>query len=80
MYDRVWHWRKFLGERKGQLCRIVARGSMNAALIEFSDGSRVVSSRWAIRKAYRRARREPEAEYRIGVWRVLARLASDYQT
>jgi len=50
-YDRVWYWRKWLPDRKGQPCRIVVRGrSMNSALIEFEDGYRVVSSRWAVRK------------------------------
>jgi hypothetical protein len=50
IFDRVWWWRKWLPERKGQNCRIVARGSMNAALIEFDDGCRVVTSRYAVRK------------------------------
>jgi hypothetical protein len=50
-YDRVWWWRKWLPERKGQSCRVVARGTMNAALVEFADGHRVVTSRYAVRKA-----------------------------
>lgn len=48
-FDRVWWWRKWLPERKGQKCRIVARGTMNAALVEFEDGRRVVTSRYAVR-------------------------------
>lgn len=49
-YDRYWRWRKWLGERHGQRCRIVAVGKMNAALIEFEDGYRTISSRYAARK------------------------------
>ena len=50
-FDRVWYWRKRLPGRKGQRCRIVARGKMNSALIEFEDGYQVISSRYAVRKA-----------------------------
>jgi hypothetical protein len=50
-YDRIWWWRKWLPERKGHRCRVLARGAMNAALIEFEDGKRVVASRYAIRKS-----------------------------
>lgn len=50
-YDREWRWRATLPERKGQRCRIVARGSMNSCEIEFADGQRHIVSRFAIRKA-----------------------------
>lgn len=50
VYDRIWFWKKWLGERRGQRCRIVAVGKMNAALVEFADGYRVVTSRYAVRK------------------------------
>lgn len=50
-FDRVWWWRKNLPERKGERCRILARGTMNSALIEFEDGVRHVVSRFAVRKA-----------------------------
>lgn len=50
-FDRVWFWRSTLPERKGQRCRILARGTMNSCLIEFEDGERHVVSRFAIRKA-----------------------------
>lgn len=46
----MWYWRKWLPERHGQPCRVVATGRMNAALIEFEDGYRVISSRYAARK------------------------------
>jgi hypothetical protein len=43
-----WHWNR-LG-RKGQRCRVVARGRMNSALLEFEDGFRVVTSRSGLRR------------------------------
>lgn len=45
----VWFWRSRLPERKGQPCRILARGAMNSVLVEFADGVRVVTSRYAVR-------------------------------
>lgn len=45
-----WFWRKRLPERKGQLCRVLVRGRMNSILVEFEDGYRVVTSRFAVRK------------------------------
>lgn len=52
MFDRIWYWKTHLPERKGQRCRVVVRGrSMNSALVEFEDGYRVVTSRFAVRKA-----------------------------
>jgi len=49
--DHVWWWRARLPERKGQPCRVLARGAMNSVLVEFADGLRVVTSRYAVRKA-----------------------------
>ena len=49
-FDRVWWWRANLPERKGQRCRVLARGTMNSALIEFEDGVKHVVSRFAIRR------------------------------
>lgn len=47
-----WHWRIRMPERKGQLCRLLAVGTLNSALVEFvSDGWRVVTDRRAIRRA-----------------------------
>jgi hypothetical protein len=40
-------------DRKGERCRVVARGSMNSALLEFEDGFRVVTSRNGLRRADR---------------------------
>lgn len=38
-------------DRKGQLCKVLVRGEMNSALIEFEDGFLAVVSRNALRKA-----------------------------
>jgi hypothetical protein len=48
--DHVWFWRSRLPERKGEACRVLARGAMNSVLVEFGDGRRVVASRWAVRR------------------------------
>lgn len=45
-----WRIRKWLPERIGEPCRLLARGKMNSCLVEFSDGTRVVTSRWSVRK------------------------------
>lgn len=37
--------------RKGQRCKVIARGTMNSCLLEFEDGWRMVTSRNAIMKA-----------------------------
>lgn len=49
--DMVWYWKVKLPERKGERCRILTRGSMNSVLVEFADGFRVVTSRYAVRRA-----------------------------
>lgn len=38
-------------DRKGDRCKVIARGSMNSALIEFEDGEQAVVSRNALRRA-----------------------------
>ena len=52
-YDHVWWWRVRLPGRKGQRCRVLARGRMNSIIVEFEDGTRVVTSRYAVRKGDR---------------------------
>jgi hypothetical protein len=47
----VWWWRVRLPARKGQRCRVLARGRMNSVMVEFADGFLVVTSRYAVRKA-----------------------------
>jgi len=49
-YPYVWFWRAKLGDRKGQKCRVLARGKMNSILVEFEDRYRVLTSRFAVRK------------------------------
>lgn len=46
-----WAWRKRLPERFRQPCRVIARARMNSILIEFADGVRVVTSRYAVRRS-----------------------------
>ena len=50
-YDHIWYWRAKLPDRKGQRCAVIARGKMNSVLVEFEDGYRVITSRYAVRKA-----------------------------
>jgi hypothetical protein len=50
-FAHVWWWRSRLQERKGQRCRVLVRGAMNSIAVEFEDGHRVVTSRYAVRKA-----------------------------
>jgi hypothetical protein len=49
----VWAWSKrpMDRDRKGQRCRVLARGAMNSALVEFEDGTKHIASRNGIRKA-----------------------------
>lgn len=52
MNDYLYYWRvkTRMPERKGQRCRVLARGAMNSCLVEFEDGYRVVTSRNYVRK------------------------------
>lgn len=51
-FEYLWHWRSRLPERKGQRCRVLVRSRrMNSAMVEFEDGYKVVTSRYAVRKA-----------------------------
>ena len=53
-WTHIWFWRKRLPERKGQPCRVFVRSRrMNSIAVEFQDGFRVVTSRFAVRKAVR---------------------------
>jgi hypothetical protein len=48
----TWRIHKRLPERYGTLCRVLVRGGMNSALVQFeADGYRVVTSRNYLRKA-----------------------------
>ena len=45
-----WRVRARLPERFGQLCRVLAVGRMNSALVEFADGYRAITSRYYVRR------------------------------
>lgn len=49
-FDRIWFWRKRLPDRRGQRCRILCSFKKNSILVEFEDGHKVVTSRYAVRK------------------------------
>ena len=52
-FDHVWNWRKNAMrtvDRKGELCRVLARGARNSVLVEFEDGFKVITSRYAVRR------------------------------
>jgi hypothetical protein len=61
-FPYVWFWhekrdwsgstlpRVFDRDRKGERCRVIARGAMNSALLEFEDGYRTVTSRNGLRR------------------------------
>jgi hypothetical protein len=49
-FSWTWHWRCRLPERKGQPCRVTARGSLNSIRVQFPDGLVVITSRWAARR------------------------------
>ena len=45
-----WRIRKYLPERFGEPCRLIATGRMNSVCIEFADGVRHIASRYSIRR------------------------------
>lgn len=59
-FEYVWVWKPHPDEpwmtqldRQGEMCRVLARGSMNSALVEFrKDGFRAVVSRNGLRRAF----------------------------
>lgn len=51
IYNHVWFWRSRLPERKGQRCHVFARGGRNSIGAEFEDGFRVITFRYAVRRA-----------------------------
>lgn len=47
----VYRWNRPEGApRKGQLCRVTARGAMNFCRVEFADGFAMITSRNAVRR------------------------------
>lgn len=51
IYPYIWRVSTRLPERKGTLCKVLARGRMNSCLVEFEDGYKVVTSRNYLRRA-----------------------------
>lgn len=53
MFDHIWFWKASRWRpvnRKGQACRINHRGRLNSIEVEFPDGFKVITSRYAVRK------------------------------
>lgn len=51
-FPYVWNWRqKPVGrDRKGQPCRVLVRGALNSALVEWDDGYKAITSRNGLRR------------------------------
>jgi len=49
-YPYYWRVNTRLPERKGQVCKVLARGKMNNCLVQFEDGYKVITSRNFVRK------------------------------
>ena len=47
-FPYIYFWHRM--NRKGQLCRVLARGKMNSCLVEFASGYQMVTSRNAIKR------------------------------
>ena len=49
-YDHIYRWgnNSIRAARKGQRCRVIARGAMRSVLVEFEDGHRMVTSARAV--------------------------------
>lgn len=51
--SHVWWMNRTHGERKGMVCRVLARGNgagPRNVLVEFADGFRVVGTRFCVRR------------------------------
>lgn len=51
-------------DRKGQACRVLARGKMNSCCVQFEDGFKAITSRNAIRRRLTGGRGSGHAEER----------------
>lgn len=47
-FDFIYYWNRM--GRKGQRCRVLVRGAKNSILVEFEDGFKAVTSRYAVRE------------------------------
>ena len=50
-FKYIWRVRTRLPDRFGTRCRVIARGAMNTAHVQFADGFEVFTSRNYLRKA-----------------------------
>lgn len=48
-YPYIYRWDRH--GRKGQPCRVTARGGMNSIRVEFADGYVMITSRYAVRRS-----------------------------
>jgi hypothetical protein len=48
MFPYIYFWNRM--GRKGQFCKVIARGKMNSCWVEFEDGFAAITSRNALRK------------------------------
>ena len=65
LYHYIWFWRRKLGDRKGYQCKVLARGKMNSILVEFRDGFKVITSRFAVRKINGQTKASKRNHYKI---------------
>jgi hypothetical protein len=60
-YPYVYRWNR--AGRKGALCKVTARGTLNSARVEFEDGFVMITSRNALKRAEPRPKvRKPRPE------------------
>jgi len=52
-YIYRWGNNKIRAKLKGKICQVLARGSMNSALVQFNNGEQYVVSRNALRRERR---------------------------
>lgn len=45
-----WYWKKYMPDRFGQHCRILATGKKDSVLLEFEDGWKVITIRYGVRR------------------------------
>ena len=46
----IWGNNSVRAKYKGQICKVLAYGKMRSVLVEFSDGHRMITDRYALRK------------------------------
>jgi hypothetical protein len=50
-FPYIYRWDRH--SRKGQFCRVLARGKMNSCCVEFEDGYKMITSRNALSRPFR---------------------------